>query len=265
MARRPKTGYTLVELLVVISIIAILASLLLPGLSRAKSSAQSVKCKSNLRQQSSAIALFLGDVGAYPMTIQTSFHPEYVAEGHRDSWMQAIAPYLNKVEFNVPEKSGNIAGSIWQCPSVKDVRMDVAFHGEGIIFAYYGYNWQGIAAGSATAEYLGLGGSGTLSRVIPTKEQEIVGPSNMLEVGDGFWGAQKIISDGTSGIGRSSGPGKPDNTKRANHRHDRKSNVVFCDSHVEAAPLNRLFFEKDEAALGAWNKDSMPHADRLGQ
>ncbi|MCI0744387.1 MAG: DUF1559 domain-containing protein [Verrucomicrobia subdivision 3 bacterium] len=89
-----RSGFTLIELLVVMAVIAILASLLLPTLSRAKARAHTISCVNNVKQMGLASAMYVHDhdEGRLPASQHTG-----------QSWIARLAPYAATNIYRCPK------------------------------------------------------------------------------------------------------------------------------------------------------------------
>ena len=65
-SRHAERGFTLIELMIVVAIIAILAGILIPNFVNARAQAQTAACESNMRQIATALELYYADNQQYP-------------------------------------------------------------------------------------------------------------------------------------------------------------------------------------------------------
>jgi len=116
MKRSRKTGaFTLVELLVVIGIIALLISILLPSLNKARETANRVKCAANLRSIGQALLMYENDNhGLYPRTY-------WDGTGNVVYTSANIAGNLNVSPFSVAGTIDNVTSSLFLVLANEDV------------------------------------------------------------------------------------------------------------------------------------------------
>jgi prepilin-type N-terminal cleavage/methylation domain-containing protein len=118
-ARNRPAGFTLVELLVVIGIIALLISILLPSLSAARRQANTVKCAAALKQIGNGFQMYAIDNRGYWPSARDRL-TRLSATHHTDwhSWTDLIAKYMHKSAPTGYSDLNNIRRSsvIWGCP-----------------------------------------------------------------------------------------------------------------------------------------------------
>jgi prepilin-type N-terminal cleavage/methylation domain-containing protein/prepilin-type processing-associated H-X9-DG protein len=90
--QRKKSAFTLVELLVVITIIGILIALLLPAVQAAREAARRMQCTNNLKQFGLGMANYESAYQAYPMGVFWSVPDGSV--GARNGWIVTLLPYV---------------------------------------------------------------------------------------------------------------------------------------------------------------------------
>ncbi len=139
-------GFTLVELLVVIAVLAILAALLLPALAGAKERVRQTVYGNNLGQIGRAMAMYLADGNHYPPLRGGPFKDGGRPETH--IWAANLYPYA-------PLSCTNRS---WNCPTYVarhgDIRLRKAPSGDvSVLSLSYAYNAFGIAGPVATPDW----------------------------------------------------------------------------------------------------------------
>jgi prepilin-type N-terminal cleavage/methylation domain-containing protein/prepilin-type processing-associated H-X9-DG protein len=101
-------GFTIVELLVVITIVGILVSLLLPAVQAARGAARRTQCSNNLKQIGLALTNYHDSFGTFPSGYLTGVGPTGSDTGPGWGWCSLILPYMeqgnvwNAIDFSVP-------------------------------------------------------------------------------------------------------------------------------------------------------------------
>lgn len=194
--RLEKNEFSLIELLVVIAIIAILVSMLMPALRKARESAQTIQCRSNLKNIGLATHNYLNENDGWFPTYY------YLSGGAPAFWFQFIGSSLG-------EKNYSCSARIWACPANPNNGLK-AWNYTNLP---YGYN----AALGYYDRTGGIGDSGTRQKV---RVNEVKHPSELIVAGDSDGDKYYDSMFGAAGM-------IPGNW------HRNGANIVFVDNHVD--------------------------------
>jgi prepilin-type N-terminal cleavage/methylation domain-containing protein len=211
MRRTQRNGFTLVELLVVIGIIALLISILLPALGKARKAANNVACMSNLRQIGQGIYMYVdANHGFVPQAFTAEIWPD-------NFWHTKLMPYLNNTPFPAALPTADqfkwLFDGIWRCPAKNNWSLDGPTDVNRISY--------GMNSFDPTS-----GGPGPMMKLVKV-------PRESMLVSDNAWVNPHIPN--RDYIYNVSMP--PTTPLGAGQWHSKGDNMLFRDGHVELVPL----------------------------
>jgi prepilin-type processing-associated H-X9-DG protein/prepilin-type N-terminal cleavage/methylation domain-containing protein len=259
--RHGGTGFTLVELLVVIGVVSLLAALLLPTLSLAKSYGRSASCKNHLHQLGMALKMYADDHhSTFPYYLGPA-GPSYGDELGQKGKAVGLVYWSSKL---IPYYPLNWTNHLFHCPGYKGaITGPTSDPGSAERYGSYAYNIWGSAGHPLTISTFGLGPI-LYWNVPPVAESQITLPSDMLSIGESRFLTTNAVS--VPGGTVRGGAGGGDAMQCGNSldlfdpaRHGKNYNQLFCDGHVSSLSPWVLFNPTNTASM--WNYDHEPHPE----
>ncbi len=245
--------FTLVELLVVISIISVLAAMLLPALEGARNSARGAFCQGNQKQLAAAWLLYADDNSAWLPLMNRGAS----TTNHNYNWYQNVmnsAGYLPVSSWGGSPANGRARDGVWLCPAAHNARAGAS---EGVTYeraSGYGLNSHHLSGYTPGHEWY--------SAAKPVKLDALKRASGVLLTGDEeMWSLGHPLLAGN--LPEQSGELKCPVERAWNNlslpaylvpaRHNERGNLSFPDGHASAQAFE---------ALAANTNDIFGHSSR---
>jgi prepilin-type N-terminal cleavage/methylation domain-containing protein/prepilin-type processing-associated H-X9-DG protein len=271
-SRRSGRAFTLIELMVVIAIISILASLLLPALSQAKNEGQSASCKSNQRELAVASMTYSLDNGDWLNPLQTAVPNSTVETTYRVILWNYVAHVPGIYDCPAEHNAVYADGISAYDASYGGFALDPSTDWSDIYGAAGPYEkWNQSGIGVAGAHWIHVDGNPNPSAQVasmpfgrPTpdyyeglhRSTEITTASKLIWYGDGGCGSPTTWADDswwiknsdTTGSGSEDGAGfnRLQEDQYGCQRHDGKANYAFADGHAQLLSANDIRCDNQE-------------------